>query len=67
MVYFMDASGKAIGAYDFFSGRTWNFTINHLEFLTRIVVLLLAKMNGSLLDQHVLLWVDNMAAVCWIK
>ena len=57
-IHFTDALGRAIGAYNFLSGRTWNFdllldilkftTINHLEFLTGLVQLLLGEFNDSL-------------------
>jgi len=73
-VHITDASGMAIGAYNLFSGWTWNFTlpmnillfttINHLEFLIVIVQILLAEIEYSLTDKHILLWIDNMTVVC---
>ena len=76
-VHFTDTSSIAIGVNNLFSSQTWNLilptnillftTINHLEFLIVIVQILLAEMECSLTDEYILLQVNSMAVVCWLK
>ena len=75
--YFTDASGLGIGGYFLQNGQTWNFkfppdilafmTINHLKFLAIIVQLLLAEWYYELNGEHVLIWINNSTAICWLK